>query len=210
MTNRVVLSVPITNHNENLSIWPRKRNWNNFSIIDNKGTKATRGSLETKRREVKETSNLILDLELICPIPIGRNWTICAKDSILPRVTPHLNPRPATNISHKFFELQIHEQMKNKVKSKTGTNHERRRPSSNSLYTFTITWLLVVTLMTGPGNFLLIAITCNRIFQHVSAKFLSKSYDTLGPCTFEIWWISSSSTSSLTGRVMARNEIHQI
>ena len=164
----MVLSIPITNHNENLSIRPCKRNLNNFPIIDNKGTKATRGSLETKRREVKETSNLILDLELICPIPIGMNWTICAKDSILPRVTPHLNPRPATNISHKFFELQILEQMKNKVKSKTGTNHERRRPSSNSLYTFTITWLLVVTLMTGPGNFLLIAMTCNQIFQRIS------------------------------------------
>jgi len=84
MTNRVVLSIPITNDDENISIWLCKRNWDDFPIVDNKGTKATRGSLEVKRREVKETPNLILDLELVSPIPFGRNWTICAKDSILP------------------------------------------------------------------------------------------------------------------------------
>lgn len=37
-----------------------------------------------------------------------------------------------------------------------------RRSSSNSLNTFTDTWLLVVTLMTGPGKSPLIAITCNQ------------------------------------------------
>lgn len=44
----------------------------------------------------------------------------------------------------------------------SGTNHVMRRSSSNSLNTFTDTWLLVVTLMTGPGKSPLIAITCNQ------------------------------------------------
>lgn len=109
----MALSIPVTDYNDIIPIWLCKRNWDNLPIIDDKRTKATRGSLETKRREVKETPNLILDLELVCPIPFGRNWTICAKNSILPWISPHLNPRPVTNISHKFVKLKIEEQRKN-------------------------------------------------------------------------------------------------
>lgn len=99
ITNRVVLSIPITNHNENFTVGLRERNRYNLPIVDNKGTKSTRSSLEISGREVKETPYLILHLKLIRPIPFRRNWTIRTKNSILPRVTPHLNTRPTTNIS---------------------------------------------------------------------------------------------------------------
>lgn len=94
-TNRVISCKPITNHNENISFRLCKRNWDNVPIINNKWTKPTRSFLKIDWWEVKETPNLILHLKLVGPIPLWRNWTVGAKNTILPRIPPHLNPRPA-------------------------------------------------------------------------------------------------------------------
>lgn len=94
-TNRMVAGIPVTNQKNNIPLWLIKRNWNNFPVINNNRTKTTRHSLKIERWEVEKASNLILDLKLICPIPLRRDWTICSLDTILPWVTPHLNPRPA-------------------------------------------------------------------------------------------------------------------
>ena len=102
----MVLNIPITNHKENFTIRLREGNWYDLPIVDNKGTKPTRCSLEISRREVKETPYLILDLKLVCPVRFWRNRTISAKNSVLPRVTPHLNTMPVTTICIlKFIRL---------------------------------------------------------------------------------------------------------
>lgn len=93
----VVPSVPITNQNCYIPIWSRKRNWNNISIIYYKSAKTTRGPLKVKRWEVKETPNLVLNLELVSPIPLGRNRASSAEYPILPRNSPLLNTIPTTN-----------------------------------------------------------------------------------------------------------------
>ena len=102
-TNRVVSCIPITNHNGNFSIRLRKRNRDNLSIINNNWAKPTRCSLKIERWKVIETSNLILDLKLVGPVPLWRNWTIGSKNTILPGVSPHLNPGPAI-VNTQLFE----------------------------------------------------------------------------------------------------------
>ena len=97
-TNRVVPSVPITNQNRDIPIRGWERNWNYIPVVNDKATKTTRRPLKINRREVKETPNLILNLELVSPIPLGRNRAICAENPILPRTSPLLNTGPAITI----------------------------------------------------------------------------------------------------------------
>ena len=97
-TNRVVPSVPIANQNRDIPVWGCKRNWNYIPVVDDKATKTTRRPLKINRREVKETPNLILNLELVSPIPLWRNRAIRAENTVLPRTSPLLNTSPATTI----------------------------------------------------------------------------------------------------------------
>lgn len=90
----VVPYVPITNQDCNIPIRGCKRNGNYRTVVNNKSTKTTRSSLKIERGEVKETPNLILNLELVSPIPFWRNGTISTKNSILPRTSSLLNTRP--------------------------------------------------------------------------------------------------------------------
>lgn len=79
-------------------MWGVKRNRNNGSVVYDETPKSTSSSLKMKGREVEKASNLILDLKLVSPVPLRRNWTICAKNTILPWTPPLLNPRPVTKI----------------------------------------------------------------------------------------------------------------
>nr|AFK46891.1 unknown [Lotus japonicus] len=56
--------------------------------------KPTSCSLKMQGRKVEKAPNLILDLKLVSPVPFRWNGTICAKNTILPRSPPLLNPRP--------------------------------------------------------------------------------------------------------------------
>ena len=103
-TDRMVLDIPVTYCNGDIPIWLCKRNCDYNPIINNNRTKATRCSLKIERWEVEKAPNLIFHLKLVRPIAFWMNWTICAKNTILPRVTPHLNPRPATNINPKYVK----------------------------------------------------------------------------------------------------------
>lgn len=114
-TNRVVSCIPITNHNENISIRLCKRNWDNIPIIDNNRAKPTRCFLKIEWWKVIETSNLILHLKLVGPVPLWRNWTIRSKNTILPRISPHLNPGPAI-IHNSLSPYRSHSQVLNRQK----------------------------------------------------------------------------------------------
>ncbi|RDX85915.1 hypothetical protein CR513_32820, partial [Mucuna pruriens] len=105
-TNRMIAGVPISNKNDNVPMWGIKRNRNDGSVVDNETPKSTSSSLKMKGREVEKASNLILHLELVSPVPLRRNGTVGAKNTILPRTPPLLNPRPvSTNHTPKFHKF---------------------------------------------------------------------------------------------------------
>lgn len=80
----MVPSVPITNQNCYIPSWSVKWNRNNGTVVYNKATKSTSRSLKIERRKVEEASNLVLNLKIIRPVPLRRNWTVGTKNSILP------------------------------------------------------------------------------------------------------------------------------
>ena len=90
----MVLSVPITNHEDDLSIRLWERDGNNVPVINHNGTKTTRRSLKVEGGRVEEASDLILDLKLVSKVPSRRDRAVCAENTVLPRVTPHLDARP--------------------------------------------------------------------------------------------------------------------
>jgi len=92
----MVAGVPISNKNDNVPIWGIKRNRNDGSVVYNETPKPTSSSLKMKGREVEKASNLILHLKLVSPVPLRRNRTIGAENTILPRTPPLLNPRPVS------------------------------------------------------------------------------------------------------------------
>ena len=94
ITNRVASGIPIAHKNDYIPIRHIKWQRDNFPISNNKRTKTTRCSLKVERGEVKEATNLILNLELIGPVPPWSNGTVGSKNSILPRSTAHLYSRP--------------------------------------------------------------------------------------------------------------------
>lgn len=158
----MVSCVPITNQNGYIPIRGCERNGNYGPVIYNKPTIPSRCSLEIKRWEVKEAPNLILNLKIISPIPLWGNWTIGSKNSILPWTTPLLNSGPITqnpvSETQSIYNNNVSDWKPWALYSKS--NQVNSRFSSNLFRTLTTTLLLVVTLITGPGNFPLMAITC--------------------------------------------------
>lgn len=160
----MVSCVPVTNQNGYIPIWGCKRNGNYSPVIYNKATKSSRCSLKIKRRKVKEAPNLILNLKIVCPIPLWRNWTIGSRNPILPWTTALLDSSPVEQI-----QIQITESVCNKLSAWKSCAHYSksyqvmRRFSSNLFRTLTMTLLLVVTLIAGPGKFPLMAITCKAM-----------------------------------------------
>jgi hypothetical protein len=166
----MVPCIPVPNQKGKIPIRLSERNLDNCPVVNNKGTKATRGSLKIKRRKVEKAPNLIFYLKSVIKVPSRRNWTICAQNTILPWITSHLDPRPvvshqSTQISENHSQHEIRAENRKGYKSQR-TYHVIRRSSSKSLYTFITTLLLVVALTRGPGNCPLIAITCNHILTN--------------------------------------------
>lgn len=157
----MVPGVPITNHNYYIPVWGCKRNWNYSPVVDNKAAKPSGCSLEIERWKIEEAPNLILNLKLVSPIPFWRNRTIRTQNSILPWTTPLLNPGPVTTTTFQSLKsLKIYDcSYPNSVISSSKSYQVMRRFSSSLFRTLTTTLLLVVTLIGGPGNFPLTAIT---------------------------------------------------
>lgn len=138
-------------------MWGGKRDWDNSPVINYNATKTARRPLKIERREVKETPNLVFHLKIVSPIPLWRNWTGSAQHSILPRCSPLLNTIPVTPSKHKLNYLLWQTLTKN---FRYNSYQVISSSSSNLFLTLTSTLLFVVTLITGPGNLPLIAITC--------------------------------------------------
>lgn len=68
-TYRVVLDVPVTDEQRNVAVRRVERDSNDIPVVYNDTTKSTRCPLEAGRREVKETADLVFDLELVRPVP---------------------------------------------------------------------------------------------------------------------------------------------
>ena len=111
----MVLSIPITNHEGEFSIRGSERERNTILVIDYNWTKTTRSSLEVEGREVEETTDLIFDLEAVSEVPLRRDGTVRAENTVLPRVTPHLNPIPF--IQTKSVKITNREKKKRKDES---------------------------------------------------------------------------------------------
>lgn len=68
--------VPIADQKVDLAVGNRVRSCYDTSRLDHKGSEATGCPLEVDGRKVCEGSNLILNLEFVCPIRVWRDWTI--------------------------------------------------------------------------------------------------------------------------------------
>lgn len=82
----MTLSIPITNKDCDVTIWHRKGQRYDVSVIYGDSPISTSSSLEVQGRKVKETPYLIFDLKLICPVPPSRDWTISPRNTVLPRI----------------------------------------------------------------------------------------------------------------------------
>lgn len=81
----------------------------NVPVINQKITKIAICSLKVESGRVEEPSNLIFHLKLVSKVPSQRNREVCAKKTVLPQVTPHLDARwPRPIPKNKLKELKKH------------------------------------------------------------------------------------------------------
>jgi hypothetical protein len=90
----VILGVPVSDKDCDISIRLRKRHWYSTAVVNYDRPESTSGPLEAQRREVEEAPNLVLGLELVCPVPAWRYRAVGTKHSILPTVPSLLQPFP--------------------------------------------------------------------------------------------------------------------
>jgi hypothetical protein len=101
----VVLLVPVPNEQSDIAIWCVERDWDHSSVVDSNASETPRSTLHAEGWEVEEAPNLVLDLEIVCPVPTRRYRAVCAKNSILPAILSLLDTIPGwtksqVNLSH--------------------------------------------------------------------------------------------------------------
>lgn len=84
MAYLVVPVVPIANEHGDVPIWLIEWHRDHVAVVDGDSPVAAGCSLEASGREVEVAADLVLHLELIRPIPAGRNGAVGAQHSILP------------------------------------------------------------------------------------------------------------------------------
>lgn len=95
----MTLYKPVPDDKCNVSIRSTEGYSNNVSVVNGDSSISACSSLEICWREVEKTTNLILNLKLICPIPSSRNRTICPQHTILPWVPSMLDSIPEIKTS---------------------------------------------------------------------------------------------------------------
>lgn len=90
----MVFGVPVAGQNSEFSGRRRERDRNYRAAQDFETTEGTSGLVEGQGGEVKVAADLIFHLENISEILSWRDGTVCAINSILPRVPSLLNPIP--------------------------------------------------------------------------------------------------------------------
>ena len=95
----MALGVPIPNEQGDVAVGLAKGDRHSGTVVDGDGAVPAGSSLEAERREVEETADLVLELELVGPVPSRRDRAVGSGDAILPRVHPHLDSVPATGVN---------------------------------------------------------------------------------------------------------------
>lgn len=67
--DRIVPDVPIANEKGDVPIRLPEGHGDDIPVIDRDSAEPTGRSLEVQRGEVEEAPNLVLHLELVCPVP---------------------------------------------------------------------------------------------------------------------------------------------
>ena len=80
----MALGVPISNEQGDVTVGLVKGDRNDSTVVHSDRSVPARSPLESERREVEEAANLVLELELIGPIPAGRDRAVGACDAVLP------------------------------------------------------------------------------------------------------------------------------
>lgn len=91
----MVHGVPIPNEQGDVTVGLAEGYRHSSTVVDGDGAVPASSSLEAERREVEETADLVLELELVGPVPSWRDRAVGAGDAVLPRVHPHLDSIPA-------------------------------------------------------------------------------------------------------------------
>jgi hypothetical protein len=94
----VALGVPVPDEQGDVAMRLVEGDGHGGAVVDGDGAEPAGSSLKAERREVEEAADLVLELELVGPVPSGRDGAVGARDAVLPRVHPHLDSVPA--ISH--------------------------------------------------------------------------------------------------------------
>lgn len=85
---------PVSSEYSMVTSGGRERNRNSRAAIDFNATKTSGGLVECQRGEIEEAANLVLCLKKVSEILARQDWTVCAVDSVLPRLPPVLQPIP--------------------------------------------------------------------------------------------------------------------
>jgi hypothetical protein len=157
----VVLVVPVADEDGDVAVGAAEGHGDDVAIVDDDAAVAAAGALQAGGREVEEAADLVLDLELVRPVPAGRDGAIGAQHPVLPAVLPVLDPVPALRNRTWYDARSRASSVAFEAKSvRALTTHQvMRSGSSRSLSTLTTTFQLVVMFTTGPGNLPLMPIT---------------------------------------------------
>lgn len=94
---RVILLVPVPDEQRDVPVWGVKWDWDHGAVVDSDTSETPSGTLQTKWWEVEEAPNLILDLEIVGPIPTRWYGAGCAENPILPAILSVLDTIPGWN-----------------------------------------------------------------------------------------------------------------
>jgi hypothetical protein len=96
----VVLLVPVTDEERDVPVWRVERDGDHCPVIHGDAPETAGGALHAERREVEEAPDLVLDLEVVGPVPARWYGAVGAEDAVLPAVLAVLDPIPVS--SRKF------------------------------------------------------------------------------------------------------------
>lgn len=90
----MVFLVPVSNEQGDISIWCVEWDRDDSTVVDSDTSETTSSALHFKGWEVEEAPNLVLDLEIVGPIPSWWYWAVCAQNPILPAILSVLDAIP--------------------------------------------------------------------------------------------------------------------
>jgi hypothetical protein len=111
----VAVGVPIPNEQGDVTVGLAEGDWHSGAVVDGYGAIPAGSSLQAERGEVEETADLVLELELVGPVPSRWDRAVGARNAILPRVHPHLDSIPAIAMEKRVSTPVQLQQKENKI-----------------------------------------------------------------------------------------------